>query len=714
MQSDKHKPLLARLAAIGMALFFGCQQIDLQKAALPPASSSPDSLAPLDFKAQVAEHPSPVKLDGIHLGKSTVNDPELPKRLISLTECLALALEHGRTGMFFDGPGATQRTSVTGLTDGRNPSTATDSIRVFAYDPAIAATTIEEALSRFDVWGEASIFWNRIDQPNRFLSGLSAFDQVLNRNKVDDVDFSTGLYRRLPTGGFAGVRFRTEVDKNYLDGTGSTVVNPAYRPFLDFSFEQPLLQGAGVFINQVRDFHPGSIRHPFPDSGKPPGILLTRISHRQQQHEFERQVHELVYRVEEAYWQLYCAYWDFFSADNGMKQAHMAWQIAKARYDAGGVSVEDLALIEEQYQFFRQQRLQALGRGQPGRPGVLEAERRLRYVVGLPADDGTRLTPMDAPDFVSYDPDLEHCIVQAQFYRPELKQVEEEINAAYLNLAKGQDRLKPDLRFVGRYGINGMADDLGESINDLARTPHHEWEVGVRLQYPIGFRGGHAETTRARLQLAQRLYFLKDQREKLVFSLQRSHQELVQYQEQYKVRIRQREVAALQLKARFEKFKAGGDLKQPGSAIDLLLRAQRNWTDAMREEYQSLSNYRLAITDFERQKGTILRYANVTIADGPVPACVQPQASEYLRHRRKLLPRKLPYDSLAGAGVHVEVIDSFPLPRSQTTTAGKDAARTTIIESSRPQANPRPNTAPEPSPRASFGAVIAAPIQKVD
>jgi len=707
--------VLVPLVGLALLMVLGCHQGHLQPSVLGVDSATHATMLPAATDREV----TPVMggphrgEPGFSIGKSTVVSPELPKRPVSLSECIALALENGRTGAFFDGPGSTQRSSVTGFTDNRTPSGASDSIRVFALDPAIVATNIEESLARFDVWGETSTFWNRIDQRSRYLTPLTGSNEVLNRNKVDDVDFSAGLYRRLPTGGFAGLRMRTGYEDNFLGPIDrATTVNPTYRPIFDMMFEQPLLQGAGVFINQLRDFHPGSIRQTLPDSGKPPGILLARISHRQQQLDFERQVHELVYRVEEAYWQLYCAYWDYYSSDNGMKQAHAAWQIAKARSDAGGLAIEDLAMVEEQYHFFRHQRLQSLGRGQPGRPGILEAERRLRYVVGLPSDDGSRLIPLDAPDFLAYEPDLTQSVVDAHSHRPELRQVEEEIRAAHLNVDKAKDRLKPDLRFVGRYGLNGLGDDLGQGFNDLGKNPHHEWEIGLRLQYALGARAGNAEAQRADLQLTQRLIFLKDQREKLLFSLQRSHQELVQYREQYKVRIKQREAAALQLKARSEKFKAGGDPKLPGSFIDLLLRAQRNWADAVREEYVALCSYRIAITEFELQKGTILKYANVAIADGPLPTQVRPHASEYLRKRypaRTKVATQVPADHEPA----LVVADSFPMPitNSGDTNDKPSAPRLPLSLPASDQSGPRPPVLGAPSfpQRPSFGEPAAPP-----
>src|SRR6266446_2776451 len=92
-----------------------------------------------------------------------------PVRSISLAECVALALEKGRTGALLDTPGSSQKTAVTGLTPLTTPTNASDSIRVFALDPSIAATGIEAALARYDSYAITDLFWNRINQPSRLL-----------------------------------------------------------------------------------------------------------------------------------------------------------------------------------------------------------------------------------------------------------------------------------------------------------------------------------------------------------------------------------------------------------------------------------------------------------------------------------------------------------------------------------------------------------------
>jgi outer membrane protein TolC len=588
------------------------KDISLTKGELRPENARP---------VTEAESPgSPKKLSHV----STVASPQSPSRPISLAECLALALENGRTGEFFDAAGSERRTSVTGAGRAASPADSSDSVRVFAYDPAMLATETEQSLARFDTIWDSGFNWMRTDRRSQALNPTPA-DELILKDKLDAVGFRTSLLKPLPTGGLAGITFST--DYAFQDALpASQFVNPGYRPLAGLFFEQPLLRGAGVPINQILDTLPAGYRNPFPTSGRVPGILLARIGQAKSQLEFERRIHDLVFKVEEAYWGLYCAYWELYSRENGMKQAHRAWLSAKNKQAAGGLAEADVAMIEEQYHFFRTQRLEAMGRGSGGRAGVLEAERRLRYVVGLAAEDGTRLVPTDSPDFVPFDADWNLAWQEATYYRPELRQIHEDLKAAQLSLVRASDLLKPDLRFYSKYDVNGLGNGLGNSFQDLTRNGRSEWELGLHMQIPIGFREGYAEVARARLQIAQRMAFLHDQEAKLIFSLQRSYRDLVQFREEIQTRKSQQEAAARQLKVRLQKWTSGG-----AESIDLILRAQRNWVDAVRDEQVAVCNYKIALSDYERQKGTILRSRQIMIADGRLPACVRPGASSQIR-----------------------------------------------------------------------------------
>src|SRR5262249_58673043 len=95
--------------------------------------------------------------------------------------------------------------------------------------------------------------------------------------------------------------------------------------------------------------------------------------------------------------------------------------------------------------------------------------------------------------------------------------------------------------------------------------------------------------------------------------------------------------------------------------VTFLTDAQRAWAAALRDERASIFDYNIAIADFERQKGTILQYDNVTLAEGPVPRCVQAQASKHIQDRtRALVLRQRPAPVYAGACCNEAVLNGHP------------------------------------------------------
>src|SRR5262249_14906816 len=133
----------------------------------------------------------------------------------------------------------------------------TGNIRAFAIDPAVAGLEIDRALTRFDAVWTSSMNWNTTDRPvgtplDTFQAGQNT---GLNAIKTEAATFQNGIIKPLPSGGVAGITFTTQYQFTNLPSR----VNPSYQPALQFSFEQPLLQGFGVEINQIRTAHPGSI-----------------------------------------------------------------------------------------------------------------------------------------------------------------------------------------------------------------------------------------------------------------------------------------------------------------------------------------------------------------------------------------------------------------------------------------------------------------------
>lgn len=556
----------------------------------------------------------------------TILSPEAKIRNVTLAECLAVALERGRTGENYRVFGQGGLPLAAGPANGQ--AVFADAVRVFAYDPAIRAIDVEQSLAKFDPFFRTGMTWNKVDRPVG--TALDSFQSAANQLSAiaqDTGSFQSSLLKPLSTGGLAGVSFNTDYEYSNLNAR----VNPAYRPVFSMSVEQPLLRGFGVGINELLDSHPGSVRTSVPVGGRVPGILLSRINSEQSKIEFERRVMNLCFAVEEAYWRLDEAFWIKYSREMALRQALESWNIANAKYKAGSATLLELKTVETQYRNFQNQYVQALG-------GILEAERRLRYIVGLPAEDGFRLIPVDTPTEAPFRPDYQAALNEAFAERPDLKQVRLELQRSHFEVIRAANNLLPDVRAFGNYDLQGLGNRLDGTgaVNNLADSNafvpllgnhFQNWTVGVLATFQLGFRSEHSDVQRAKFNLMQRTLQMEEAEIRVSYELTQLFRQLVETHRSIEIIRGQREAAAEVVKLRYQAYKAGKE------TINFLLDAQRDLADALRQEHSAITNYNIALANFEAVKGSALSHNNVKIMDGPLPDCVETRASEHIRQR---------------------------------------------------------------------------------
>ncbi len=581
----------------------------------------------------------------------TLNNLDRKVRFLSLAEAIAISLEQGTVGqpsLLFPGTAQDNLVSFAGPGAG---TTSSDAIRVLALDYARVASNIELSLSKFDAFYSASAFWNNTDQPiGTSLQTFQAGQQpTLTSINTQAATVQTGVFKPLPTGGVAGITFGT----NYTLTNLPARVNPAYQPAIQFGFDQPLMQGYGVEINQLRTSHPyngnqfGATNAQFlaalANNGlqfQPPGvegILVSRIRADEQRAEFERNLNQMLLNVEVAYWNLYGGYWTLYSREQGLRFAFEAFRLNKARYEAGRATAADFYQSRGQYELFRAQRLQAIDT-------VLENERQLRAMLGMPIEDGTRLMPSDSPTLAPYLPDWNMALEETMTRRPELYLARQEVKVAQMNLILAKNQLLPDLRFTGTYDFNGLGTRLdgpstgpngapfqGNAASVVGSGNFSNWSAGIRLTIPLGYRQGHVQVRQAQIQLARSLETVNDQERKAERFLGLQYRRLSTAYEQIRANRAQREAFGEQLRARQQEFLAGR------GTLDILLEAQRFWADALSNEYQAVVTYNNALVGFEFAKGTILQHDNVVISEGPLPCCAQVRAVEHERERTAAL-----------------------------------------------------------------------------
>ena len=558
---------------------------------------------------------------------------------LSLEEAIRTSLENGKVlrnlgGRFasFGGPRPqTGEPAVSLLTaPGQTPT---------IYDPAITETEpfrgVEAALALFDAQLTSSLTWERQNRPqNVNPTGALIFQQKL---LGDQGNWTSGIQKRSATGATWGFSNSTIYDNN---NSPIREVPATWTTNYDFSFNQPLLQGAGVTYNRIAG--PDPFDNIF---GRPlfRGVLLARINADISLADFEAGVRNLISDTEQSYWELYFAYRNLEARKAGRDSSLEAWRKVHALYveQSRGGEADKEAQAREQYFFFRSEVEQAL-------TDVYRCENRLRYMMGISASDGRLIRPSDEPTTARISFDWQQSLVEALSRSAELRKQKWVIKERELELVAAKNLILPRLDMVGRWRFLGMGEQLinqnydpynadgGANPDPLVGTDAYstlfsgqfqEWQAGAQFQMPLGFRRELATVRHFQLQLARERARLQDEEleasHALVEAVRNVDTNFALAQTNFNRRVAaERQVEAVQ---------AAYDANTV--TLDQLLDAQRRRAEAESSYYRSLVDYNRSISQLHFRKGSLLEYNGVFLAEGPWPGKAYFDAHRRARQR---------------------------------------------------------------------------------
>jgi outer membrane protein TolC len=678
---------LASILTLGV--LSGCQPTFLEKQVFEGAH------APLPPKLEESHCPITEPITALVKAPPTVSLPDRLPRYLTLQEALAIALESGTvTGRgisnlgLIPAPGG-GAPSTTGL--GFSASSQNDSIRILAFLPAINNAAIEQSVSRFDPVFSTYMIYTNIDSvigvPNNLgaLPDSSIFGSPTSEGGVG-TRWGSSLTKAFAGGGVANIGFL--VDYRNLNNNGvapvpaSGLLNPQYTARMNISFEQPLWRDFGTFINQILPTFPSITGQGLPSAhegnafnqhqGKVggDGILIARLKFDQSRAHFENNVNTLAANVEIAYWNLYNKYGQLYSFEENLRIMHKAWQENYDRFKVGGKDPPEYYQVRGQYEEFRGERFRALNE-------VLEAERNLRSILGIPVEDGSRLVPITPPTMAEQKPSWENCLHDALNSRPDIAWARQELQKSQFALTVQKNNLRPDLRFIARIDPYGDGSTLtgngtyldtagtlqpSNAFQSLKKGNLADWQLGLTLNMPLGFRAEYAAIRAARMVLTTNYLLLKDWENQVTFQVAREYAELDHWYERIKAHRAERMGYGDSVKKKIDKVEAGsgiiGDFQ--------FLESQRRYAAALVKEYAAIAEYNSTLARLEWAKGTILRYNNVHISDGALPEAVQVRAVEYEKERSKSLVLRERPDSLYHPGRLCGTTETAPTNLSET------------------------------------------------
>lgn len=533
---------------------------------------------------------------------------------ISLTDCIERALADSEVFRKLGGTIVSQPTSI---------ETALDPALVYA-DPLIGE---QAALSAFDTNVAASLFFENNDRPfnNRF-SGNT--DGIL----VQDLgEYQLEFTKLAATGTLFTARQTVIYDNN--NQAGNRFQGSAWEAIVDAGFRHPLLQGGGTMFNRIAG--------PSQVPGQYNGVLIARTNTEIGLAEFEAATREFVANVENAYWDLYYAYKELNAQTDARDAAYEVLKRTKVLAEAQRIPGLELASAKEQYLRFESAIIESLeGRTIDGTQansgmtggsfrrtvGVRTAERRLRYLIGMPITDGTLLQPSEVPSQAAIVFDWDQAVQAAVTRRPETRRQRWVLKQKELELTASRNFLKPRLDLVGNYRFRGLGKSLtggGETLrddiinstqesgafSDLAGGDFQELQLGAELRMPVGYRQANAGVRSAELEVQRARKILEEQERKILLDLSNAIAET------------RRAHAAMDIaKRRFEaavqyRDQAADRVSNNRSQMDVLLEAQRRILESQLQYINAEVEYTQAIKNVHFEKASYLQYHGIALQE---------------------------------------------------------------------------------------------------
>lgn len=522
------------------------------------------------------------------------------------------------------------------------------------WDTAIVDTDprfgVDAALSAFDAQFSTSLYGEKNDRAlnNEFFGGGT---RLLRQDLLVQ---QTQITKQAVTGTQFSFRHYTDYDAN---NAPSNLFASAWNTHFETEFRHPLLQGGGMEFNRIA----GPTNIP----GLYNGVLIARVNTDIELADFEIAVRDLVSNLENAYWDLYFAYRDLDAKIAARDAALETWRRIHALYESGrrGGEAEKEAQAREQFFRFQEDVQNALSgylvdgtrteNGSPGgtfrgNGGVYVAERRLRMLIGLPPSDGRLLRPADEPLTAPLKFDWAETTREAVLRRAELRRQRFQTRRYELEWIASKNFLLPQLDSIGRYRWRGFGNDLLDSdgtgvgrfdnaYDNLFHGDFQEWQLGMELTVPLGYRRGTTAVRNAELQLARSRALLREQEHQVLHNVAAAVAETDRAFAVSQTTYNRLDAARHQLEA----IRAAFDSDK--APLDLLLEAQRRLAEAESRYFRALAEYAVAVKNVHFAKGTLLDYDGVYLTEGGWPMAAYQDAA--VREYRRGQPRPLNYAS---------------------------------------------------------------------
>jgi outer membrane protein TolC len=416
--------------------------------------------------------------------------------------------------------------------------------------------------------------------------------------------FNGGLAQAVPWGGGS---FSVALNNSRNTTTSlNTLYNPTYNTFWSGSYTQPLLRNFGIDSTRQQ-------------------LGVTKVNRDISDVQLRATIINTLSNVRSAYWDHVFA---VQAVDVAQQSVDLAEQLVKdnqTRVEVGTMAPIDVVQAQSQAATAKQNLAVAVQTRNT-------AELALKRLIVNGTQDtnwNAQLDPIDRPDFRPEAIDLEGAVRRALADRTDLDIARKTVTENDITLKYLNDQLKPQLDFVGSYGLVGLGGSeytyaagstgvnrtpigslpggYSDALTSLFAGANPRWTAQINFSYPLGQSSQEASVARAKVQLNQVNAQMKQIELQVATDVTNAVVTAQSNVDRVEAAQAARELAQKQLEAEQSKFEVGMSTNYN------VIQSQRDLATAQINELQSVLNYRKSLVELERLQQTTLTNLNVTL-----------------------------------------------------------------------------------------------------
>jgi outer membrane protein len=385
-----------------------------------------------------------------------------------------------------------------------------------------------------------------------------------------------------------GTRLNLQVSQQHINsnetGSSSRVINPTDELQASLTLVQPVLRNFGFDVNRT-------------------DIRVAETNQEISESSLRDRVIRVVTLVQELYWDLVFNIQELEVRRLSLKLAQDL--LAQTRVQVAVGTQPQLSILEGEAGVAAREEAVIVAES-----NVRNVQDRLKELFSFFEDrqrSGVDIVPTDAPQFTIEAIDLEKALEAAFEHRPDYRQARLEIESRTLNERFTRNQLLPALELEGRIGLNGLDDNMGDTLDNFSSGNWVQYRVGFNIRYPLGNQAAKSRFTKARLEVAQAKTVLERAEQRILVEVREAVRNVETNIKRVSVTRGARELSQKKLEAEEKKLAVGL------SSVREVLRFQDDLSSEQSREIRALTDYNISLANLERAKGTTLERLNIVV-----------------------------------------------------------------------------------------------------